>query len=176
MHWGKAILLVVGLLCVAALMALAVQFSRCPIGTRIKSVDPSLMVDSSWILTIALVTAEDETVLIDSPSLRFEAKAGKGWLAITNLWPGASWVTPHGESRFLALVPQGIQACRFRLNYSTQTSKERLVTFLRNHLPKVFVNHPALSNWLWPPRAPGWVPPPRHWTEAEFEVSVPQVR
>jgi hypothetical protein len=152
----------------------ALRFSQCPLGLEVETVDPSLMVDRSLILTLGLSNPGEEFVRFDRRSLQVQAKAEPGWIAVTNLWVGETSVSPRGKALMLVLVPQETEACRLTMNYSAETPKERLARFLRDRAPKVVANFPALRNWLWPPRAPGWILPPRQWTEADFEVRLPQ--
>jgi hypothetical protein len=164
MRWDKVTLVIVGAGCVAGLIVFAVRFALCPMEIKVEAVDPSLMVDRSLIVTLGLTKGSSEAVRFDLKSLQVDAKVGRGWVGITNVWAGLP---------ILILVPPETQVCRVRLNYSPKTLKERLGDFVLDHAPRLLAKFPALRSWLWPPRPLGWTRPLR-WTEGDFEVRLPE--
>ena len=158
---------------VASALGFGYWTSQCPMDVRLEKVEPGVMVDHSWIATLSVSNPGTAQIYLNMRSVRAEAKAAEGWVGVTNVWTGMTSVLPNCRTMVLLLIPTETEACRVRLEYAMPSMRERLQTFTRLHpIPSPYV--PSFINrWLWPAQTPGWVPPPRRWSQAEFLVNTP---
>jgi hypothetical protein len=160
--------------CVVGGLGFAFWTSQCPVDVGLERIDPTLMVDRSMIVSVAVRNPAGAEIHLNMNSVRAVAKESERWVKAENLWTGSDWLLPNCKTVLLLQVPRETVACRIRLEYSLPTFKERLIALRRVHqLPSASLTS-LVDQWLWPARGPGWVPPPRRWTEASFVVSTPR--
>lgn len=168
---GLGVLLVA---CMAGALGFARWSAQYPIEVQLERLEPSLMVDHSWIATLGISNSSPGQICLSTHELRIDAKEGYNWTGVTNLWVGPAWVMPNCKATVLVLVPPHTEACRINLSYSTRTLKERLRTFVQFHrLPSPYLAS-LIDQWLFPMGPAARVPPPRKWVAARFEVGTPR--
>ena len=158
-----------------ALAAVLFGTLRSGFDMNVVNFEPSSMFDDAGrealLLTLSLRNRDSLAVNIKQITT-FQAKVINRWIDVKQNIT-FDWIAPGRKSTWMLVVPAGTDACRFHLNYQSETWKSRLMVILGPTGRRLLAKSPLfVRKWLWPDQYKTTYVSPR-WKQITLEVPLP---